>query len=110
MLTDAQIAPESVPGPVCASHLEVALAIASGVADVGVGVRAAAQALDLEFIPLVWEQYDVVLPGDSVSAAAPLITALRTPAVRSSIEQLGGYVTEHAGEIETLTEERSLTS
>jgi molybdate-binding protein len=104
MLTDAQIAPDSVPGPECASHLEVALAIASGVADVGVGVRAAAQALDLEFIPLVWEQYDIVLPGDSVSAAAPLITALRTPAVRSSIEQLGGYVTEHAGEIEPLTE------
>jgi putative molybdopterin biosynthesis protein len=74
------------------------------VADVGVGVRAAAQALDLEFIPLVREQYDIVLPGDSVSAAAPLITALRTPAVRSSIEQLGGYVTEHAGEIEPLTE------
>ena len=107
MLTDAQIAPESVPGPECASHLEVALAIASGIADVGVGVRAAAEALDLEFVPLVWEHYDVVLPGDSVSAAAPLITALRTPAVRSSIEQLGGYVTEHAGEIETLTEEQS---
>jgi molybdate-binding protein len=104
MLTDARIAPDSVPGPDCASHLEVALAVASGIADVGVGVRAAAQALDLEFIPLVWEQYDVVLPGDSVSAAEPLITALRTPAVRSSIEQLGGYVTEHAGEIETLTE------
>jgi len=104
MLTDAQIAPDSVPGPDCASHLEVALAVASGIADVGVGVRAAAQALDLEFIPLVWEQYDVVLAGDSISAAEPLITALRTPAVRSSIEQLGGYVTEHAGEIETLTE------
>jgi putative molybdopterin biosynthesis protein len=110
MLTDARIAPDSVPGPECASHLEVALTIASGVADVGVGVRAAAHALDLEFIPLVWEQYDVVLPGDSLSAAAPLISALRTPAVRSSIEQLGGYVTEHAGEIETLTERRNLTS
>ena len=51
-----------------------------------------------------------MLPGYSVSAAAPLITALRTPAGnRSSIQQLGGYVTEHAGEIETLTEEPSLT-
>jgi len=107
MLTDAQIAPDSVPGPDCASHLEVALAVASGIADVGVGVRAAAQALDLEFIPLVWEQYDVVLAGDSISAAEPLITALRTPAVRSSIEQLGGYVAEHAGEIEALTEASS---
>ena len=109
MLTDAQIAPDSVPGPECASHLDVALAIASGIADAGVGVRAAANALDLEFIPLVWEQYDIVLPGESISAAAPLISALRTPAVRSSIEQLGGYVTEHAGEIETLTEERHRT-
>ena len=104
MLTDAQIAPDSIPGPDCASHLEVALAVASGIADVGVGVRSAAQALDLEFIPLVWEQYDVVLPGDSISAAEPLITALRTPAVRRSIERLGGYVTEQAGEIESLTD------
>ena len=102
MLQDAQIPPHSVPGPESASHLEVALAVASGVADAGVAVRAAATALDLDFIPLVWEQYDIALPGDALDAAEPLMTAVRTPAVRRKIAQLDGYDTQHAGEIKTL--------
>jgi len=102
LLHDAGIPPQSVPGPETASHLEVALAVASGVAETGVGVRAAATALDLDFIPLVWEQYDIALPGDALGAAEPLITALRSPAVRRSIDQLGGYDTEHAGEIQAV--------
>jgi molybdate-binding protein len=107
MLKDAHIPPDSVPGPESASHLEVALAVASGIADVGVGVRAAATALDLEFIPLVWEQYDIVLSADALGAAEPLITALRTPSVRRSITRLGGYDTQHAGEIRKLPDPRS---
>jgi molybdate-binding protein len=107
MLKDARIPPDSVPGPESASHLEVALAIASGVADAGVGVRAAATALDLEFIPLLWEQYDIVLSADDLGAAQPLITALRDPAVGRSIMQLGGYDTQHAGEIKMLPDPRS---
>ena len=63
ILQDAGIPPHSVPGPETASHLEVALAVASGVAAAGVGLRAAGAALDLDFIPLVWEQYDIVLPA-----------------------------------------------
>ncbi len=102
MLKDAGIEPDSVSGPESASHLEVALAVASGIVDAGVGVRAAAAALDLEFIHLVWEQYDIALPGDALGAAAPLITALRTPAVRRTIAKLGGYDTRRAGEITSL--------
>jgi molybdate-binding protein len=102
MLSDAGVAPHSVPGPESASHLEVALAIASGVADVGLGLRAAAAALDLDFIPLVWEQYDIALPADALDAAHPLIAALRAPAIHRSISQLGGYDTKRAGTITTL--------
>jgi molybdate-binding protein len=102
MLSDAGIAPHSVPGPESASHLEVALAIASGVADAGLGLRAAAAALDLDFIPLVWEQYDIALPADALDGAQPLIFSLRSPAIRRSINQLGGYDTKRAGAITTL--------
>jgi molybdate-binding protein len=102
LLQDAGIPPDSVPGPETASHLEVALAVASSVAEAGVGVRAAATALDLDFIPLVWEQYDIALPGDALGAAEPLIAALRTASVRRTITQLGGYDTKHAGELTTL--------
>jgi molybdate-binding protein len=102
LLQDAGIAPHSVPGPETASHLEVALAVASGIAETGVGVRAAATALDLDFVSLTWEHYDIALPGEALGAAEPLITALRSPAVRHSIGQLGGYDTEQAGEITSL--------
>ncbi|HJQ13607.1 MAG TPA: molybdopterin biosynthesis protein, partial [Anaerolineales bacterium] len=44
------------------THLGVAAAIASGRADCGLGIAAAAQALDLEFIPLFQERYDLVIP------------------------------------------------
>lgn len=104
MLQDVAIPPDSVPGPEGASHLEVALAVASGVADAGVGVRAAAAALDLDFVPLAWEEYDVALSADVLGAAEPLISSLRSPAVRRSIAELGGYDTERAGEITFLPE------
>ena len=102
LLQDSGIAPHSVPGPEAQSHLEVALAVASGVADAGLGVRAAATALDLAFVPLTWEHYDIALPGEALGAAEPLITALRSPAVRHSIDRLGGYDTKQAGEITSL--------
>jgi molybdate-binding protein len=102
LLSDAGIAPHSVPGTESVSHLEVALAIASGVADAGLGLRAAAAALDLDFIPLVWEQYDIALPADALDAAEPLIAALRAPDIQRSITGLGGYDTEQAGAITAL--------
>ena len=102
LLTEAGIAPASVTGPVAASHLEVAMSVASGQADTGLGVRAAATALDLGFVPVAWEDFDIVLSGDTLPAAEPLIAALRTPAVQSSIDALGGYDLSRAGSVEIL--------
>lgn len=107
MLQDAGIPPDSVPGPETASHLEVALAVASGIAATGLSVRATATALDLEFIPLVWEEYDVALPGSALASAGPLISTLLDPTVRHTIDELGGYDTTHAGEIEPLPDPRA---
>jgi molybdate-binding protein len=103
LLTEAGIAPASVTGPEAASHLEVAMPVASGQADTGLGVRAAATALDLGFVPVAWEDFDIVLSGDTLPAAEPLIAALRTPAVQSSIAGLGGYDLSRAGSVEMLT-------
>ena len=44
------------------THLGVAAAVTSGRADCGLGIAAAAQALDLDFIPLFQERYDLVIP------------------------------------------------
>lgn len=104
LLAARGIALRNVEGLELPSHLEIALAVASGIADVGLGLRAAANSLDLDFIPLTWEPYDIALGGDALGAAKPLITALHTPEVQASIAHLGGYDLESAGTLEPLGE------
>jgi len=103
LLAEAGIPPAAVSGPEAGSHLEVAMTIASGQADVGLGVRAAAQALDLHFIPVAWEEFDIVLSGHALAAAEPLIAAVRDPDAQSSVCALGGYDLSRAGAVELLT-------
>ncbi len=101
-LLDTGIAPEEVPGPELSSHLEVAIAVASGIADTGLGVRAAAIDLDLEFVLLTWESYDIVTTAAALPAVAPLTAALRDPAVQATILELGGYDLSDTGTIHAL--------
>lgn len=105
-LADAGIAPHEVHGPELHSHLEIALAIAAGIADAGIGLRSAADDLDLHFIPLTWEHFDIALGADALGAARPLITALRTSSVLDAITELGGYDTTPAGTVEALDDTR----
>lgn len=102
LLTEAGIAPASVTGPEAGSHLEVAMSVAAGQADAGLGVRAAATALELGFVPVVWEDFDIILSGDTLPAAEPLICALRDPAIQAAISALGGYDLSRAGSVEQL--------
>jgi putative molybdopterin biosynthesis protein len=75
------------------THLGVAAAIASGRADCGLGIAAAARALDLEFIPLFQERFDLVIPRQFVEddLLAPLFDLLMEPRFRKAISQLPGY-------------------
>jgi putative molybdopterin biosynthesis protein len=75
------------------THLGVAAAIASGRADCGLGIAAAAQALDLDFIPLFDERYDLVIPKQFADAEllAPLFDLLVDSAFRNAVSQLTGY-------------------
>ena len=102
MLIDAGIEPDDVRGPDARSHLEVSLAIASGVADAGMGLRAGAEALDLDFLPITWERYELVTTVDALGGAAPLVEALRTPQPAGRIRQMGGYDLAEAGIITRL--------
>lgn len=66
------IAPERVAGfhgPCEDTHVAVAAAVASGVADVGVGIQAAAAQFGLGFVPLVQEQYYLVCLKDALDSA-----------------------------------------
>jgi putative molybdopterin biosynthesis protein len=75
------------------THLGVAAAIASGRADCGLGIAAAAQALDLDFIPLFQERYDLVIPKLYVESEllAPLFGLLTDRGFREAVTQLTGY-------------------
>jgi molybdate-binding protein len=103
LLTQAGIRPEDVDGPEAGSHLEVAMTVATGQADTGLGVRAAADALDLDFVPVAWEDFDLILSRTMLPAAEPLIAALRDPRVQSSVAALGGYDITRTGLVDVLT-------
>ena len=75
------------------THLAVAAAVAGGRADCGLGVRAAARAFGLGFVPVTREPYDLVLAPDALDdpKLAPLWTLMAEPAFRAAVEALGGY-------------------
>jgi putative molybdopterin biosynthesis protein len=75
------------------THLGVASAVASGRADCGLGIAAAAQALDLDFIPLFQERYDLVIPKRFASneLLAPLFDLLVDSRFRETVSKLKGY-------------------
>ena len=77
----------------CVSHMEAANQVASGQADVTLGIRAAAEALGLDFIPLAVEPFEIVGPREFEDhpALEVLMACLEDPAWRLQIEALGGY-------------------
>jgi putative molybdopterin biosynthesis protein len=83
------------------THLGVAAAIASGRADCGLGIAAAAQALDLDFIPLFQERYDLVFPKQFAESdlLAPLFGLLTDPRFREAVSHLPGYDVSVMGKI-----------
>ncbi|MRR31358.1 molybdopterin biosynthesis protein, partial [bacterium] len=75
------------------THLAVAAAIASGRADCGLGIPAAAQALKLDFVPLFHEQYDLIIPAEHAESAllAPFLSAMQDEAFKLQIAAMPGY-------------------
>jgi putative molybdopterin biosynthesis protein len=90
---------------IVASHFDVARAIASRQADVGVGIRSAAQLFGLDFVPLQVARYDLVVPKaylKSHPTLANLFETLVSRPFRNEIEALGGYDTSETGKLHEL--------
>ncbi len=83
------------------THLAVAAAIASGVADCGLGIAAAARALELDFVPLFHERYDLVIPREYYDSPLlrPLLDLLHDTRFRDEAAKLPGYDVRHMGEV-----------
>nr|WP_321513927.1 molybdopterin biosynthesis protein [uncultured Pseudodesulfovibrio sp.] len=81
------------------THMAVAVNVLTGAASCGLGIFAAAKALDLDFVPLAHERYDLVIPTASISdeRIQTLIATIRTDEVKAKIKDLGGYETDLTG-------------
>jgi putative molybdopterin biosynthesis protein len=83
------------------THMSVAAAVASGSADAGMGIRAAAKALGLDFVSVVEERYDLCIPREYWDSPyiTRLLEVLSLPEFREEVLSLGGYDLRDCGKI-----------
>lgn len=83
------------------THLAVAAAVQSGAADCGLGVRAAATALGLDFVSVDWERYDLVIPEEHYGSElfGPLLDLLNGEGFRRAVAELDGYDPADMGQV-----------
>ncbi len=99
LLLEAAIDPDALSGPTVEVHLDVAVAVGTGEADVGLGVRSAATALGLDFVPLIWEPFQIATTRADSGGLAPLVALLGDDATLERVAALGGYDVAGAGEL-----------
>ena len=83
------------------SHLAVAAAVQGGSADAGLGILSAARALGLDFVPLLNERYDLVIPLVYFHSPLlqPLLGLLQDQDFKQEVDALGGYDTSNMGQV-----------
>jgi len=83
------------------THLGVAAAVASGRADCGLGIPAAAQSLDLDFVPLFQEIYQLVIPKIYAESEllAPLFSVMNNEDFHAAVTALPGYNISEMGKL-----------
>jgi putative molybdopterin biosynthesis protein len=91
----------SLVEPPCPTGNDVAQAIRANRADCGIAPRSVANAAGLEFVPLLWERFDIAM-GQHDYFRAPLqafIAFMRSPGLKARADELGGYDVSGAGQI-----------
>ena len=81
------------------THLAVASTIATGEADVGLGIEAASRSCGLDFMLLFRERYDLILPKENYRSRvlSPLLEIITSEDFRKVVEQVGGYDISQTG-------------
>ena len=76
------------------THMSIAALVASGSADAGLGVHAAARAYDLDFIPVCEEEYDFIVPEEylEIPAVRDFINILDSREFKAALDAVGGYI------------------
>lgn len=108
MLQEQGIEPNEINGYYTEefTHLAVAAAIASGVADVGIGIEAAARRLKLDFIPLFVEDYYLLGKRETVERAdvESIVTSLKSAEFAEQVRGFPGYDTARTGEVSSVSD------
>jgi putative molybdopterin biosynthesis protein len=99
------IPPDKVHGyeQIARGHILAAWRVHSGIADCCVATRASARVFGLDFLPLVSERFDLVIPDRywDLPAVQKLLDALNRSSFRKELEALGGYDTGETGRLVT---------
>jgi putative molybdopterin biosynthesis protein len=87
--------------PACLTGPDLAAAIRSGNADCGIATRSAAKSAGLDFIPLLWESFDLLMRQRSFfrPQVQTLITFLGGARFKQCAVEMTGYDTAPAGHI-----------
>ncbi|MDR3331482.1 MAG: molybdopterin biosynthesis protein MoeA [Synergistaceae bacterium] len=95
MLSQNGLTPSVVPGynRISITHMEAANKVASGVADATLGIKAAADALGLDFIPIAHEPYELVFSErfDEHPASEIFMETLESGEWKRTVLKMGGY-------------------
>ncbi len=84
------------------THMSIAASVANGSVDAGMGIRAAANALDLDFVPVAEERYDLIVPQQFTNDAkvTAVLELIRTnEKFKEAILALGGYNLRDCGTV-----------
>ncbi len=83
------------------THMSVAVAVLSGRADAGLGIMSAARALDLDFISVVTEEYDLIIPDRffHTRKVQAMMETIQTREFKDRVTALGGYDTGNTGKV-----------
>jgi len=101
---DEQLREQNIPSKMingyentCTTHSAAAKEVKMGLADVCIGLQAAALQSELDFIPLFEERFDLAIPKEHAALATPLLDELQTAAFRNTAQTLTGYNIAQSG-------------
>lgn len=83
------------------THMAVAMAVKSGTATTGLGILSAAKAMDLDFIPVGYENYDFLVPYEYLedNRIKDFIETIKSKEFIKKVISLGGYEVDNIGEV-----------
>jgi excisionase family DNA binding protein len=87
--------------PLCPTGPDIAQAIRAGRADTGIATRSVADASGLEFVPIVWEPFDLVMRQRDYfqPPLQALIRFLQSQELSDRAQEMGGFDLSEAGKV-----------